>query len=86
MGIKASYLQVFDPLLKNSEKLTRFHLVSISGDLQVVKYFIEELQTNIAFPGGKSNFTPLHFARHQLEVLGMTLQFTMQLAMVNWKF
>ena len=47
----------FDPLHKNEEKLTRLHLASSSGDLQVVKYYVEELQTNINLPGGWINYT-----------------------------
>ena len=61
----------FDPLLKTIEKLTRLHLASCSGDLCFVKYYLEELQTNICLPGGRNNYTPLHFAclNGQLEVV-----------------
>ena len=60
-----------DPLHKNIEKLTRLHLASSSGDLQVVKYYVEDLQTNINLPSGRNNYTPLHFAclNGQLEVV-----------------
>ena len=61
----------FDPLHKNEERQTRLHLASSSGELQFVKYFLEELKTDINLPGGRNNYTPLHFAclNGQLEVV-----------------
>ena len=61
----------FYPLHKNEGKLTRLHLSSSSGDLQVLKYYVEELQTNINLYSGRNNYTSLRFAclNGQLEVV-----------------
>ena len=58
-------------MFNNVVKLTRLHLASSSDYLCFVKYYLEELQTNIHLPCGRNNYTPLHFAcmNGQLEVV-----------------